>query len=83
MALSAAAVYDHLVAFRSGLSENIWMSRVDAPVLAVFSQLLASAKKLAPEGQVLRVIEDPGATVRPGTLLMLVDQMLVALDGCD
>jgi hypothetical protein len=81
MALSAATVYDHLVALRSSLIEDKWMDRVDAPVLAVFSELLASAKKLAPDGQVLRAIEHPSATVRPGTLLLLVDQMLFALDG--
>jgi hypothetical protein len=65
MALSAAAVYDHLIALRSSLIEDKWMDRVDAPGLAVFSELLASAKKLAPDGQVLRAIEHPSAT-HPG-----------------
>jgi len=44
MALSAAAVYDDLIALRSNLIEDKWMDRVDAPVLAVFSELLASAE---------------------------------------
>jgi hypothetical protein len=37
-------VYDHLIALRSSLIEDKWMDRVDAPGLAVFSELLASAK---------------------------------------
>jgi hypothetical protein len=62
------------------------MSCVDAPVLAVFNELLAAAQKLAPESQVLRAIERPRATMSAASLLMLVDQMLVdqmlvALDG--
>jgi hypothetical protein len=57
------------------------MSGVDPPVLAVFNELLAAAQKLAPEGQVLRAVERPSPAVRPATLLLLVDQMLVALDG--
>lgn len=57
------------------------MIRVEAPVLAVFNELLVAAQKLAPEGQLLRAIKCPSATVKPATLLILVDQMLVALDG--
>jgi hypothetical protein len=63
------------------LIENRFVSRVDAPVIAVFNELLAAAKSLAPEAPVLRAIARPSGIVKPATLLMLVDQILVALDG--
>jgi hypothetical protein len=75
------SVQNHLVALQSSLLETRWMSGVDPSVLAIFDELLAAAQTLAPEGPVLRAIQRPSVAVRPATLLMLVDQILVALDG--
>jgi hypothetical protein len=72
-------VRNHLAALQLSLIENKWMSPVDSSVLAVFSELLAAAQLLAPEGRVLQAIERPRAAVSAASLLMLVDQILVAL----
>jgi hypothetical protein len=74
-------VYNHLVALRSSLSENRWMCRVEAPTLAVFNELRVAAQELAPDRQMLWTIEPPSGLVSAATLLMLVDQMLVALSS--
>jgi len=59
VALTVDSLYNHLVALRSGLLEHRWMSCVDAPVLAVFDELLAAAKKLAPDTRALGAIRLP------------------------
>jgi hypothetical protein len=79
--LSAVTLYDQLVALRSSLSEHRWQSRVDQPIVNVFNELLAAAQKLSPEPEALRGIERLKVRVSAATLLMLVDQMLVALGG--
>ena len=81
MAITADRVCEHLVELRSGLVENRWSSRVDQPVVAVFSELLTSARRLAPGDLVLGAIERPTAYVRPATLMMLIDQILLVLEA--
>ena len=56
------------------------MSPVGVPIIAVFNELLAEAKRLGPDHQVLGVIERHNATVSARTLLMLVDQVLLSLE---
>jgi hypothetical protein len=75
-----APVYNHLVALRSSLSENRWICRAEAPTLAVFNELRVAAQELAPDRRMLWTIEPPSG-VSAATLLMLVDQMLVALSS--
>jgi hypothetical protein len=80
MPLSADALYDHLVALRSSLVGTPSYSRIEAPVLTVFRELLIRAQATLPRHEVLRAVEPPKAGVHRDTLLLLVDQMLVALD---
>ncbi len=79
MALSRDAVYDHLVELRSSLVESRWMILVDPPVLSLFNVLLENVQKLAPQGGAVGAIEQVKVPVNAATLLMLVDQLLVAL----
>ena len=55
------------------------MGPVDTSVLAVFNDLLATAQKAAPTQVRISAIEPPKGSARPATLLILVDQILVAL----
>jgi hypothetical protein len=77
--LSRGALYRHLCALRSSLSANLWMSPVGPPIVALFNELLAEAKRLDPGQHVLAVMERQNATVGARTLLMLVDQVLLAV----
>lgn len=79
MAERSADVYNHLVALRTSLYENRWMGRLEGPLLSVFNELLASARSLAPNDRVLRAIK-PNPVVSAAALVVLVDQMLVALE---
>jgi hypothetical protein len=75
------AVFDHLAALRRSVADGIWLPSVDAPVVALFNELLAEARAVRPDAQVLRVIEPQKSNVRPQTLLALADQILLALDN--
>jgi len=57
------------------------MPAVDAPVVALFNELLAGARDLRPDARLLRAIEKQKPNVRPHTLLALADQILLALDN--
>jgi len=80
MPLSADALHDHLVALRWSLAGTPSYSRIEAPVLAVFRELLVRIQAAVPQNEVLRAVEPPKTGVHRDTLLFLVDQMLVALD---
>lgn len=54
------------------------MGPVDTPVLAVFNDLLAAAQKAAPTQPRISAIK-PQKVAKPATLLILIDQILVAL----
>ena len=54
------------------------MGAVDTSVLAVFNDLLAAAQKAAPTQAPISAIK-PQKGARPATLLILIDQILVAL----
>ena len=79
MVLSVDAVYDHLVTLRSRLLESRWMGPVDPPVMSLFNELLENVKELAPPTGALGAIERQKVPVSSETLLILVDQVLVAL----
>jgi hypothetical protein len=51
------------------------------PIVDVFNELLTAAQKLAPRPGALNAIKPLKVRVSATTLLMLVDQMLVALDS--
>jgi hypothetical protein len=61
--------------------QNQWQIQVDTSVMRVFNQLLAAAKKVAPEGLAVNTIERLKSPVSAATMLVLVDQLLMALQG--
>lgn len=73
-------VYDHLAALRASVAADLWMTVVDAPIVAVFNELLTRAKALRPDARPLGVIENQRPSVRADTLLALADQILLTLE---
>jgi hypothetical protein len=57
MPLTIESLHRRLLALRSSLCDQAWLSHVDAPVLAVFNELLAEAQRAVPSAQLLRSIE--------------------------
>lgn len=55
------------------------MGPVDTPVLAVFNDLLVAAQKAAPTQAPISAIKPQKGSATPATLLVLTDQILVAL----
>ena len=58
--------------------DNRWTGAADTSVLAVFNDLLAAAQKAVTTQDPISAIK-PQKGARPATLLILVDQILVAL----
>jgi hypothetical protein len=77
--LSTPELCDRLLALRSGLTEARWTRPVQSPVLALFNELVACAKKLQPADPILRSIEPARPVVNALTLVTVIDQVLVAL----
>jgi hypothetical protein len=62
------------------LAEDRWAKPVQSPLVRLFNELVACAKKLRPTDPIVRSIEAAQPAVGSNTLCALVDQLLIALD---